>query len=156
MHFYDEILKSPKRQEEKRTDVLTLKRTYLQEGTHGTFIFPDGKKLDTLELPWNDNKQRVSCIPEGEYILRKRYSPVVKRSSGQEFSRGWEVTDVENRTYIMIHPGNYVRNFLGCIGVGLSKGFQGNSPVIWNSRAAFRKFMSYMEAHEEWTLIVES
>lgn len=137
-----------------KANTIVLERKYLREGTHGTVTFPDGSSLDTLELPWNDNRQRVSCIPEGTYTLRMRHSPVVSRSSGGEFKRGWEVTDVDNRTYIMIHPGNYVRNFLGCIGVGLSKGFQGTSPVIWNSRAAFRKFMAWAKAHDEWELVI--
>ena len=61
----------------------------------------------TLELPWKDNKKRVSCIPIGEY-------PVVKRWS-KKFGDHFHILDVPNRDYILIHKGNYHTDILGCI-----------------------------------------
>lgn len=64
----------------------------------------------TLELPWKDNKNDVSCIPAGRYKGRKIVSP----SNGNCI----EIMDVVNRTHIQIHSANYVRQLLGCIAVG--------------------------------------
>lgn len=72
--------------------------------TYGSF------ECCTLELPWKDNKNSVSCIPAGRYKGRKIVSP----SNGACI----EIMDVVNRTYIQIHSANYVRQLLGCIAVG--------------------------------------
>ena len=66
----------------------------------------------TLELPDLGNKSRISCIPEGEY-------EVVKRNSAK-YGDHFHILDVPNRSYILIHNANYVRQLLGCIAVGLS------------------------------------
>lgn len=64
----------------------------------------------TLELPWKDNKRRVSCIPGGTYNAVKHKSP--------KFGNSVWIKDVPNRSEILIHPANYVRQLLGCIAVG--------------------------------------
>jgi len=66
----------------------------------------------TLELPDLGNKNRISCIPEGEYKVVKRNSP--------KYGDHFHILDVPNRSYILIHSANYVRQLLGCIAVGLS------------------------------------
>ena len=66
----------------------------------------------TLELPDRDNQLRISCIPEGEYWVEKRNSP--------KYGDHFHILDVPNRSYILIHNANYVRQLLGCIAVGLS------------------------------------
>ena len=53
---------------------LELIRTYYPNGTNGE-IFLDGKRLCfSIELPWNNNHSQTSCIPEGKYELKIRYS----------------------------------------------------------------------------------
>ncbi len=64
----------------------------------------------TMELEYNDNRKRVSCIPPGTYIVKKRTSP--------KYGEHFHITDVPNRDYILIHACNYSRQLLGCIGVG--------------------------------------
>ena len=66
----------------------------------------------TLELPWLDNQKRKSCIPEGVYPVVKRYSA--------KFKDHFHIKEVPNRDYILIHPVNFVKDLLGCIGAGLS------------------------------------
>ena len=66
----------------------------------------------TLELPDLGNKNRISCIPEGEY-------EIVKRNSAK-YGDHFHILDVPNRSYILIHSANFVRQLLGCIAVGLS------------------------------------
>ena len=67
-------------------------------------------ECDTLELPWKRNRQNVSCIPTGKYLVKKRQS--------EKFGRHFHVTNVEDRAYILIHAGNYYTDIRGCILVG--------------------------------------
>ena len=62
----------------------------------------------TIELPWKNNERRVSCIPEGEYFIVKRYSP--------KFKWHLHVVDVPNRSFILFHPANNaLKELNGCI-----------------------------------------
>jgi hypothetical protein len=88
--------------------VLFLTRTYFPDGTNGK-LMSEGKLIcKTIELPWKNNEKRVSCIPEGRYFIRKRYS--------QKFKWHLEVVDVQNRSYILFHPANNaLKELNGCI-----------------------------------------
>jgi len=61
----------------------------------------------TLELPWKNNTRRESCIPDGRYLLHHR--------TNEKFGAHLSVTPVPNRDGILIHPGNYTSQILGCI-----------------------------------------
>lgn len=65
---------------------------------------------DTLELPWKDNQRNISCIPEGEYEVEKRFSA--------KFKNHFHITNVPGRSYILIHIGNYYTDIRGCVLVG--------------------------------------
>ena len=67
----------------------------------------------TLELPDKNNEKRVSCIPKGTYKVMKRYSDKHKNH--------FQILDVPNRSFILIHSANYVYQLLGCIAVGKNK-----------------------------------
>ena len=88
--------------------VLFLTRQYFSDGTNGQLQSAGKNICKTIELPWKNNQRGVSCIPEGEYFLQKRYS-----------SRyGWhiEVAAVPGREYILFHPANNAKTELrGCI-----------------------------------------
>lgn len=88
--------------------ILILTRTYFPDGTNGK-LECEGKLLcKTIELPWKNNERRVSCIPEGKYFLKKRYSLKYK----------WHIhiTGVQNRSLILFHPANNAMKELnGCI-----------------------------------------
>lgn len=88
--------------------VLFLTRTYFPDGTNGK-LESEGKLICyTIELPWKRNERRISCIPEGNYFIRKRYSA--------KYQWLLELVDVPNRTYILIHPANNAQKELrGCI-----------------------------------------
>ena len=72
----------------------------------GTIIF----KCYTLELPYKDNKKRISCIEQGTYQVIKHNSP--------KFGKCFWLQNVENRSEILIHRGNYHFDVFGCILVG--------------------------------------
>ena len=88
--------------------VLVLTRTYFPDGTNGK-LECEGKSIcKTIELPWKMNETKVSCIPEGKYFIRKRYS--------RKFQWHLEVIDVKDRSLILIHPANNaLKELNGCI-----------------------------------------
>ncbi len=88
--------------------VLELTRTYFPEGTNGK-LECEGKLIcNAIELPWKNNETKVSCIPEGKYFIRKRYS--------QKFQWHLEIENVQNRSLILFHPANNALQELnGCI-----------------------------------------
>jgi hypothetical protein len=64
----------------------------------------------TLELPWRDNMQGISCIPSGDYVCERLTSPKLGVS--------YDVKKVEGRSYILVHRGNFRHQIAGCILVG--------------------------------------
>ncbi len=123
--------------------MLVLKRIYLATAVHGELTL-NGKHIAyTIELPWQDNKRRVSCIPEGTYVLRKRYS--------EKFKWHFVLLDVPNRSYILLHPANNAQKELqGCIApvtriTGEGQGIQ--------SRKALQVLTDALEPHRKSGLI---
>lgn len=78
--------------------------------TIGVLFRPQGKPFFTLEPPWLDNQNNVSCIPKGEYRFERYLSP----TKGDCFI----LHDVPGRTFILIHIGNYLKDTEGCILIG--------------------------------------
>ena len=73
----------------------------------------DGKSIftcKTLELPWLDNANRISCIPAATY------KAIIRETSDR--GKHFHVKDVPKRTWILVHSGNYFSDILGCILVG--------------------------------------
>ncbi len=70
----------------------------------------DSFTCKTLELPWLDNQRSVSCVPEGTYTVKKRNS--------EKYDDHFHLQDAPDRSYILIHHGNYKKNTKGCILVG--------------------------------------
>jgi hypothetical protein len=87
---------------------LTLVRRYFPDGTNGNLWLGDRLVCHTIELPWLNNQRNISCIPEGRYLLKARYTE----------ERGWhyEISGVENRSCILFHPANHaLKELKGCI-----------------------------------------
>lgn len=109
---------------------LILIRDILGEDfTLGQFFIGDKFLSYTLENAWLNNEPRISCIPEGTYEL-----------STKEYGRYWDkyqveipiLFDVPERSQILIHPGNYPKDTLGCILPGDSR--DEDKGAVWNSR----------------------
>lgn len=93
----------------------------------------------TLELPWKENKPRISRIPPGIYEAEKYNSPRFKRIVIL-------LKGVPGRTSIEIHPGNTMNDTTGCILVGKEWGDinrDGNPDVI-KSNQAMDKILSLL------------
>lgn len=76
--------------------------------TQGVFIMDGVAFAVTLELPWRNNAQDISCIPAGTYEAFYRLSP-------QRGYHVWQLIDVPGRTYVQIHKGTTTAHTKGCI-----------------------------------------
>lgn len=114
----------------------TIIRKYYPEGTNGTLYLGVIALCKTIELPYKDNMRNVSCIPEGRYKLRKRYS--------DKFKWHLEVMDVPDRSLILIHPANdALRELRGCIApvtdlIGRGKGDASAKAFNWIRNVIYR------------------
>jgi hypothetical protein len=97
----------------------------------------------TLERPWEDNQEDISCVPAGIYFCVRRLSP----HFGYEV---FELQNVPDRTNIEIHRANWVRQLLGCIALGMTRDEQ--TPAIGHSEQAFNAFMERMDGIQQFKL----
>lgn len=110
------------------------------QGTTGQLLLDGAPFCITLERPAAQFGDAHPCIPAGQYRVVLYHSP--------HFGRVMPLlADVPLRSGIEIHWGNYVRDFEGCIGVGLSRStLPDGGPAIWNSRETFDKLFAAIEA----------
>lgn len=109
---------------------LLIRRESSSQGTFGTLELWSGLVLHTVELPWLNNQRSASCIPAGRYEVVRHQSP----SKGDCYS----LVSVPGRDHILIHAGNTIRDFEGCIGVGIGRGQIAGLPAVTASRHALR------------------
>jgi len=87
---------------------LDLIRDYHPEGTNGEILHGNQRVCYAIELPWLDNARKISCIPEGRYALRRRFT--------EKRQHHLVVAEVPGRSSILIHPANDAqKDLLGCI-----------------------------------------
>ena len=108
------------------------------------YVVEDNKIIfttKTLELPYLDNKNKISCIPKGEYKVVKR-----KTKYSRFKYEHLHILDVPNRDYILIHAGNYNTDILGCILVGNQfKDINGDGlDDVLNSLNTLKKLLTYI------------
>jgi len=99
-------------------DVLTLQRlTSNSGGTRGVFIFRGQPLCHSFELPWVGNVRNLSCIPVGSY----KTGISVSTKHGNCF----RLSNVPDRSDILIHAGNDLDDTKGCILPGLDVNTKG-------------------------------
>tara|TARA_R110000803_G_scaffold61223_1_gene120958 strand:+ start:618 stop:1025 length:408 start_codon:yes stop_codon:yes gene_type:complete len=130
-----------------------LRQEYLEKQTLGFLYIVDGDiafSCNTLELPWKENKQNISCVPTGEYKCKFEYSDRFNRYL-------WELKDVPNRSECKFHSANYFRQLNGCIALGDSfKDIDGDGwRDVSNSVETMRKFHNELNGLTEITLIIK-
>jgi len=132
-----------------------LKREYLTDRTIGEMtVFIDGSealRVYTLERAWLDNKRNESCIPEGTYKVIPNNT--IKHPDS------FRLPEVDGRTGILIHSGNYYYHSSGCILVGLKRIDldKDNKPDISSSKDAMRKLFELIGVNNfELTIIQKS
>lgn len=85
----------------------------------------------TMELPWRNNKvgktfETASCIPYGIHVFEKmpgndKYPDGYFRArkvAGRTVNHNYKDKNGQSMSSILIHPITYVKDLLGCIGVG--------------------------------------
>ena len=128
--------------------MLLVRFAYLPAGTLGRLHSSEGQlQLFTLERPWQNNRPFVSCIPEGNYGLR--------RFDGSKWKGVLEVEDVFGRTAILIHPANQPVELAGCIAPGMDWNIEKNIPTVQRSRDALSVVMDWFSAGDN-TLSIQS
>ena len=99
-----------------------IERVYLGTETLGSFYDSDMKLIaKTMELPWKDNKSNVSCIPEGEYFVKKQKPGTAGRDYGYfrfVHVSGRGVNTALGMSTILMHRITFVKDLKGCIGIG--------------------------------------
>ena len=103
----------------------------------------------SLELPWKDNKRRVSCIPTGKYACSK-----VPATVKFPYDHA-DVHNVEGRSGIKLHSGNFRQEILGCLIFG-DKLFDINKDGdvdVPNSRKTLNKLLSFLNEEFEMQII---
>jgi hypothetical protein len=118
--------------------IVTLKRGYGDRNQQLGDLMIDGFTCKTLELSWKNNQRNISCIPTGEYEVKRKFS----------FKFGWvyEIQNVPNRTNIYFHSGNTFFDIQGCILLGTHYGDlnKDESADIFNSKITVKKFEDFM------------
>ena len=122
---------------------------YSDDGTFGYLMLPNGDYLATVERPWLENLRNISCIPIGSY-----------RCEPSRYNRGgynaFEVMNVQGRTNILFHRGNFVRESQGCILI--NERHSATDRGEWcgiNSRSAFSHFMQSL-GHSPFNLTINN
>ena len=116
-----------------------IRKKTSNQGTFGELYYNNRFFCYTGELPWKENRSRVSCIPEGEYK--------VCFWNSRKFPRTYHIIGVPNREAILIHIGNlcgdkkkgYITHVLGCIIVGIRRGTIRKQEAILLSCVAMNK-----------------
>lgn len=128
---------------------MTLDLIRVGQSSRGTFgVLRNGQFAFalTLERPWVNNEQNVSCIPTGRYRCRKIRSP--------RFGNTYEVCDVPGRTHVLFHAGNTIEDTQGCILVAEEFSGTSSKPMLVSSRRGFLEFMTLLDNAPEFELHV--
>ena len=125
----------------------------LSAGTFGVLKLNGRAFCVTLERPWLNNKPFVSCIPCGCYLM--------SRVKSDKYGWTYEVLDVEGRTLIRFHWGNWYTDSKGCVLVGQSYAKISSSKYpdgkrgISNSKNTFYEFIKQLHDDEMCKLIIQ-
>ena len=130
-----------------KANLLIIRDQFTDKSVLGKLYFNSEFYGHTLELAWNDNKKRVSCIPKGVYEVKKRHT----EKSKYKYEH-LHILDVPNREMILMHIGNYPKNSKGCILLGNTRALN----FVGDSRKAFYKLMYDLGSFEEIELIIKN
>ena len=119
-------------------NLLIIRDTFTKKSVIGKLYCGGEFIAHTLELPWKNNEKGVSCIPEGEYKCRIR---LARESRTRDYVH-LLVQDVENRSYILFHRGNFPSDSRGCILTGTHRAQTPDK--IFESKIAHTYMMNYI------------
>jgi hypothetical protein len=131
--------------------LVTLER--FAHSPYGVFSYLRTEEFQSfaVECPWLDNKPWVSCIPLGDYVLRRG---VYNRRNYVTYV----LEGVPGRTHCKIHKGNTMDDLRGCIAPGEQLWWSETAKKwsVYPSTGAFNGFMEAMGDVDEAMLQVRA
>ena len=109
------------------------------EGTFSTVKVNKRVFCSCIEPPEKQNAVGQSCIPEGIYDVVMSNSP--------HFGYEYKVRHVPNRTSILIHSGNFVKDTDGCIILGDRVGYINAKRAVINSVDTLKEFKNLLNSN---------
>ena len=95
----------------------TLSECFVNEGF--TTMYGALLSFVAVELPWRDNQRGISCIPAQVYEAEAIFRHSRRHLSDDDIRKyGIWLKDVPQRSGIVIHIANFVRQLEGCIAPG--------------------------------------
>lgn len=120
----------------------------IADGTFGVLFADEIPFAITLERKWLNNKSGESCIPTGEYTVKRIISP--------KFGETFEVMAVMGRAHILFHKGNIDADSHGCILVAERFDYGINKVMVGDSKGGFIEFMGRLSGENEFKLIIKN
>lgn len=121
---------------------------FTEHGTFGVIIDGGIPFALTLERPWLDNAEDVSCIPAGSYECNRFHS--------ESHPDTFQVLNVPARTGILFHTGNLMQHSAGCILIGeLFEPYKGQ-PAVLSSSKGFNEFKQKLMDKQTFQLLIQN
>lgn len=98
----------------------------------------------TLELPWKNNQNSISCIPAAVYTCKRFHS--------EKHPNTFQVMNVPGREAILFHIANRVRDLKGCIGVAEKFEPLDGELAVQESSQGFAEFLRITDGFDEFEL----
>ena len=133
--------------EKHKANLLLIRDNFTDKSTIGKLYLNGDFYGHTLELPWNDNKKNISCIPKGVYEVEKRHT----EKSKYKYEH-LHILDVVDREMVLMHIGNYPKNSKGCILLGNTRALN----FVGESRKAFYNLMYDLGSFDKIELIIKN
>lgn len=137
----------------KDPQMLIIRTEYQKIQTLGKMIITDSngyplREAKTLERPWLDNHPFISCIPPGQYQIKRRWSAKLKNHL--------KILNVPGRTNILIHAGNLYIQTEGCVLAGQS--FKDINKDGWKdvtkSRPTMKQILKFYKWRKKYKLTI--
>lgn len=110
-------------------------------GLFGKLFYGANLLAFTIERHWLNNKENVSCIPQGVYIFEPYTS--------LKYPIGFKALKVPNRSDILMHNGNWMHDSKGCILVGRNR----TEDMVTNSKDTLKRLCELFP--NGFTLVIE-
>ena len=131
-----------------KTVRITRISTDPNEGTFGALTIDGFPFCVTLEPADLDNNPNVSCVPASQYRVLPHRS--------RKFGSTYELWHVPNRTGILFHAGNTMKDTAGCIILGEHFSKLLGVRAVLNSGKTFKNFKKHFDRSGFMLTIVEA
>lgn len=145
----------------------TIERVYLPTETLGSMYDDSTREVlaKTMELPWRNNQRDnkataendASCIPEGVYQVVKQPPKPTRNYGYFRFKHvpGRSINPANGMSSILIHRITFVKDLLGCVGVGSRFHDFNNDGVPDMAESSAKMEWLYKNLPDEFTLTIK-